>query len=38
MHSNIIIPIGAEVTINEKEKSMVVSEYLKWKEEKHYEL
>jgi muramoyltetrapeptide carboxypeptidase len=29
MHSNIIIPIGAEVTINEKEKSMVVSEYLK---------
>ena len=29
IHSNSIIPIGAEVTINEKEKSIIVSDYLK---------
>lgn len=29
VHGNSIIPIGAEVIINEKEKSIIVSEYLK---------
>lgn len=29
IHSNNIIPIGAEVTINEKEKSIIVGDYLK---------
>lgn len=29
VHGNSIIPIGAEVIINEKEKNILVSEYLK---------
>ncbi len=29
LHSNSIIPIGAEVTINANEQSIVVSDYLK---------
>lgn len=29
LHSNSVIPIGAEVTINEKEQSIIVSNYLK---------
>ena len=29
LHSNSIIPIGAEVTINANDKSIIVSDYLK---------